>query len=232
LEELFVHINKKTFPGKKYLGVILAVIIIFIFAASVYGFEENDDLDSATESRGPIETIIRLDEIITRFYKTFEEDGDVEHDHEFEDEGSITIFLAEGRGLAGGRQYAVIKVSLFRRVFNSVSRYAASTARDANTDQHMKIGSSYSVGDGYKASVGSMPKPNETGIINQAVSTRRDEGGSYYKASTNVKTSEGFTVFDTSTTNSSTNISVEGYSEITESITIDRGGQKTGSWDF
>ena len=201
--------------NKQHFFTVLIVVLLLVFSIS-----------SNAAASGTIFNIIY------DFYKSFKHEGTMDHEHSFSAAEGEIKFFAEGQGLAGGSHDARARETNTHSTLNSSETYTGYTDRIARSDQYVKLTSSYGLSRGYRGFSGVMPNNNETGIINQDISSKSEPGkGHYYKHSSSVKNNDGLTVIRGSAGESITAIEVDGYTEYREVVIIESGGVRTGWWD-
>lgn len=178
----------------------------------------------------------RFDEVVTRFSNIFVYAGDIEHEHKFTFNNGMAALFAEGRGELGGTHQAWSTASkvtspVRRSTAHSTATYFTTTAANALPGQYMTMISGSRASNDHDAQSGVRPNPGATGYIRETVSSSSEAGkGTYLEHSSNVGTSSGTTRMETSTEVSSSVVNVEGFSEVYETVVIDKGGPKTGWW--
>jgi hypothetical protein len=190
----------------------------------------------------------RFQEVMTRFTNVFTHTGRVEHEHSYSFSNGKSAFFAAGMGSASGVHdgwYVVNKPIgspsgyVYSSNVSSYGYYHGSTARDALPGQYMRLisGSSYGM-DYHSNQTGVMPKPGEKGYVSETISASSSKAENdatskgYFRHSSSAGTSDGVTRITKETNGSTTNVNVDGYSQILESYVEDSGGSKVGWWSL
>jgi len=199
----------------QHLTTVLVIVVVFILMVK---------LSAALASP--------ITDVKSSIQRAFRHIGSIEHEHSFSAVFGSVRFAAFGNGEVGGSQDAWARESLNRTILNSNEAYTGYTDRRATPDQYVQMGTRYGLARGYSSSISIIISPNQTGRIEQTVSSKSEPGvGHYFKQNNRVEATNSTTIIEGSIGDSVTNIEVEGYTEYREVVIVQSGNVKTGLWD-
>lgn len=172
------------------------------------------------------------EEIIERFDESFRYTGEILQQHDYAGSGVTTDFYGFGFGELFGT-VEIVSIESPERISHLFKEYYSSeTDPAALPGEYVFMGSSVGIADVNSAIVGIEADPGQSGYIRRSAAEGVDAKGDYVKYVSYSETSGGAMNKTTDIGLTESTVSVDGESKLEEIYIVERGGPRTGWWNF
>ncbi|MDW7740144.1 MAG: hypothetical protein SCJ97_08840 [Bacillota bacterium] len=159
--------------------------------------------------------------------------GDVFHEKTVEVSPFKSSYQVAGVGTAQGSHEIRTKDTDGLFTANLSAQFYGATAPNAGLNRNMRILTSNTMGSDHTVNTGVEMDPGEEGYIKQTIAYSQDDGGEYVKIDNHYGNTGGVTKNEIAIDGYlNERMRVDGYAEVWQSTTVDKGGTKTGWWDI